>query len=312
LLPGAEVRASYVPTLEPPRPREPFDQHAATAIRDAQPEYVVIGDSMAGVRINPGSLSRQLGRSVAGLYQQGSPVAYWYLAFKNLVVRNQLTHIRGAVFFFRDDQLTTQVVVDPLLLDRVAGDEEPALDRVMAAHRLGRFSAVHRGTRALYHYDRTRAWLEPWLTQAPAQAVENPPALLASLNTEVFALDRLRRFDASDLPQADDALLDFNAQVNRSLLPEILRLAADANVRVAFVRAQRRPTETGPPPQSDALTRYLQQLEQYLVEHGAYYHDDRGDPDQPLSLYADGDHLTGAGREIYTQRFAERHARFFQ
>jgi hypothetical protein len=81
---------------------------------------------------------------------------------------------------------------------------------------------------------------------------------------------------------------------------------------VAFVRAQRRPTETGPPPQSAALARYLQQLERYLREHGAYYHDDRGDPDEPLSLYADGDHLTGAGREIYTQRFAERHARFFQ
>jgi hypothetical protein len=267
---------------------------------------------MAGVRINPGSLSRQLGRSVAGLYQQGSPVAYWYLAFKNLVVRNQLTHIRGAVFFFRDDQLTTQVVVDPLLLDRVALDDEPELDRVMAAHQLGRFAAVHRGARAVFHYDRTRAWLEPWLTRAPAHVVDNPPALLTSLNTEVFALDRLRRFAASDLPQADDGVLDFEAQVNRSLLPEILGLAAEANVRLAFVRAQRRPTETGPPPQSEALTRYLQQLERYLREHGAYYHDDRGDPDQPLSLYADGDHLTGAGRESYTQRFAERHARFFQ
>ena len=311
-LPGAAVRDSYLPTVEPPRPREPFDESVASELREAQPEYVIIGDSMAGIRINPASLSRRLGRSVAGVYHPGSPVAYWYLAFKNFVVRNQLTHLRGAVFFFRDDQLTTQVEVDPLLLDRAARDDEPELDRVMAGHRLGRFASVHRAARALYQHDRTRLWLEPRLTRAPARIAGKPAALLETINTELFALDKLRGFAASDLPQPDEAVLDFDRQVERSLLPEILRLAADANVRVAFIRAQRRPTESGPPPQSEALTGYLQRLERYLVEHGAYYHDDRGDPEQPLSMYADGDHLTSRGREAYTARFADRHARFFQ
>jgi hypothetical protein len=312
LLPGADVTASYIPTIEPPRHREPFDEVAASAVREAQPQYVVIGDSMAGVRINPATLSRRVDRTVAGLYHPGSPVAYWYLAFKNLVVENQLKTIRGAVFFFRDDQLTTQVDVDPLLLDRVARAEEPELDRVLAAHRLGRYSRVHRAARSVYEYDRTRVWLEPRLTRAPAIAADDPAALLASINTEVFALERLRKFEASDLAQADDAMLDFDLQVDRSLLPAILKMANDAGIRVAFVRAQRRPTETGPPPQSEALTAYLQKLERYLTAHGAYYHDDRGDPEQPLSIYADGDHLTGRGRELYTERFADRHARFFQ
>jgi hypothetical protein len=312
LLPGAGITASYLPTIETPRQRQPFDEAAAGALRQAQPEFVVIGDSMAGVRINPAALSKRLGRSVAGLYQQGSPVAYWYLAFKNLVVENQLKNIRGAVFFFRDDQLTTQVVVDPLLLDRVAKAEEPELDRVLAAHRLGRFSSVHRAARAAYEYDRTRVWLEPRLTRAPAIVADDPEALLAAINTELFALDKLRKFEASDLAQADDAMLDFDRQVERSLLPVILDMAEEAGIRVAFIRAQRRPTETGPPAQSEALTAYLQKLERYLAARGAYYHDDRGDPAQPLALYADGDHLTGRGRELYTERFAERHARFFQ
>lgn len=311
-LPGAEAKASYIPTIETPRQREPFDEAAASAVREAQPQYVVIGDSMAGVRINPATLSKQVGRTVAGLYHPGSPVAYWYLAFKNLVVQNQLKTIRGAVFFFRDDQLTTQVDVDPLLLDRVARAEEPELDRVLATHRLGRFARVHRAARSAYEYDRTRVWLEPRLTRAPAVVADDPAALLASINTEVFALGRLRKFEASDLAQADDEMLDFDRQVDRSLLPAILQMAQDAGIRVAFVRAQRRPTETGPPPQSEALTAYLQKLEAYLAARGAYYHDDRGDPDQPLSIYADGDHLTGRGRELYTSRFAERHARFFQ
>lgn len=62
---GAEARSSYLPTLETPRPREAFD--AAAALREAQPEFLVIGDSMAGVRIDPRHLSRVTGRSVAGL-----------------------------------------------------------------------------------------------------------------------------------------------------------------------------------------------------------------------------------------------------
>ena len=88
-LPGAEVRDSYIPTVESPRPREPFDQEAADVVREAQPEFVVIGDSMAGIRIDPLQLSRQAHSSVIGLYQQGSPVAYWYLVLKNLVAENR-------------------------------------------------------------------------------------------------------------------------------------------------------------------------------------------------------------------------------
>ena len=119
-LPGAEIRASYVPTYEAPRPREPFDEGAAAALRQAQPEFVVIGDSMAGVRVNPGHLSRRLGKGVVGLFQAGSPVAFWYLEFKNFVIENDLTRVRGALFFFRDDHLTTQVVTSPLLLEATA------------------------------------------------------------------------------------------------------------------------------------------------------------------------------------------------
>lgn len=307
-LPGADVRDSYLPTVETPRPRQPFDEEGAAAVREVQPQFVVIGDSMAGIRIDPLQLSRLTRTRAIGLYQQGSPVAYWYLAFKNLVVQNDLKSIRGALFFFRDDQLTTQVQVSPGALDRVARDQEPELDRVLAADRLGAFSDLHRAARAVYQYDRTRVWLEPWLTQAPAPS----PELLDTMNNEVFALDKLRKFEASDLAQSEAPALDFGANVDGSLLPEILRLARDANIRLAFIRVQRRPTPDGPPPQPAALTTYVADLKAYLEASGAYFHDDWGDPDQPFSSYADGDHLTAEGRVRYTQRFAERHGQYFR
>ena len=314
-LPGAAARSSYLPTLETPRPREPFDEAAAAALREAQPEFLIIGDSMAGIRVDPRHLSRVTGRSVAGLYQQGSPVPFWYLQLKNLVIGNGLAKVRGVVFFFRDDQLTTQVQVNGPVLDRVARDYEPELDRVLAAHRLGAFSDVHRTARAVYQFDLTRVWLEPRLTRAPAAVAADPltPAeLVDAVNTEIFALDKLRKFEAADLPQAQEEFLDFDEQVNRSLLPEIMRLAAAANIRLAFVRVQRRPLPDGPPGQSAALARYVEDLRTYVTARGASFHDDRGDPNQPLSVYADGDHLRSDQRIPYTERFARSHAAFFQ
>ena len=311
-LPGAGIRSSYLPTFEAPRARQPFDEATAATLREAQPEYVVIGDSMAGVRIDPASLSRRVNKSVAGLFEAGSPVAFWYLEFKNFVAENGLKNVRGVLFFFRDDQLTTQVVTDPLLLDRAARADEAVLDRTFAGYRLGRSAEAHRLARAAYQYDRTRAWLEPHVNRLPLLVTGEPGSSLETINREAFALDKLRPFAASDLPVSAAPMLDFDAQVGRSLLPVILELGRAHNIRVGFIRVQRRPTETGPPPQSEALTAYLQRLQDYLASNGAYYHDDRGDAAQPLSIYADGDHLRSDERVRYTERFADRHARFFQ
>lgn len=315
-LPGAEIRESYVPTMEPPRKREPFDEETAAALRVAQPEYVLIGDSMAGVRINPGLLSRLTGHGSVGLFHPGSPVAYWYLVFKNLVIENQQRNIRGVTFFFRDDQLTRQVVVNSLVLDRVARDSEPELDRVLAANRLGPFSDAHRAARAIYAYDRTRQWLEPWMTHAPAELAAPPGKapidLINETNAEIFALERLRRFEATDLAAARDADLSFGQQVGTSMLPVIIERAKQANIRLAFVCVQRRPTESGPPARSEALVKYLRDLRDYLEEHGAYFHDEWGDPSQPLAVYADGDHLRSSEKDPYTERFARLHAPFFK
>ena len=320
VLPGAAAHSTYLPTLETPRPREPFDEAAAASLREAQPEFLIIGDSMAGIRVDPRHLSRVTGRSVAGLFQQGAPVAFWYLQLKNLVIGNGLQKVRGVVFFFRDDQLTTQVDVNGPVLDRVARDSEPELDRVLAAHRLGVFSDVHRTARTVYQFDLTRVWLEPRLIRAPSAFALRATAdkaltsqeLLNAINNEMFALDKLRKFEAADLPQAQEEFLDFDVQVNRSLLPELMRLAESAHIRLAFVRVQRRPAPNGPPEQSAALARYIEDLRAYVTARGASFHDDRGDPDQPLSVYADGDHLRSDQRIPYTERFARSHAAFFQ
>jgi hypothetical protein len=313
LLPASADRPSFVPSIETPRPRFAFDEPRAQQMRESRAEFAVIGDSTAGGRILPGHLSRQVNRGVAGLFHPGSPVPYWFLMFKNFIVENNVPSVRGVLIFFRDDQLTTQVEANSRFLDNVARDYEPELDRVWSAYRLGRFSEVHRVARMAYHFDRTRLWLEPTLVRGPAAAVAGEPAALVErMNTELFALDRLRHFDAADLAVSDESFLDFDANVDRSLLPEFIAMAERAHIRLGFIRVQRRPLPNGPPPQSPALVQYLEKLEAYFEERGIYYGDDYGDPEISLSTYSDGDHLTPEARTPYTERFARKHASFFQ
>ncbi len=305
---------SFVPSVESPHPRVPFDQLRADRMRDARFDFVLIGDSTAAGRVDPSLLSQRVRRRVAGIFPPGSPVPNWFLQFKNFVVENRATSVRGVLIFFRDDQLTTQVMSNASVLEPLAQPFEPELDRVWSAYRNGSWASATARVRAAYRADQPRAWLGRRLARWPAAMVarEGPDDLLGSINGDLFGLKRLRHFTGADLAVSDQGLLDFDANVDRSLLPEFIRLAQRARVRLGFIRVQRRPTASGPPPQSEALRRYVQRLAAYLDQHDIYFADDYGDPVEPLEAYADGDHLKDGLEPAYTERFARRRASFFQ
>ena len=311
-----DAAPSYIPSIESPRVRGPFDSDAVATLREAANDYILIGDSMAGTRINPGHLSRLIGgHGAAALFHPGSGPAYWYLTFKNFVV-NAALRPRAVVFFFRDENLTdTLFRAYPSSLDRVAQDREPVLDEILAARANGTFFRVHRALRRIYQYDQTRAWLEPIIVRAPVALSAGRRArkkLLDSINNEVFTLEALRPTAASDMLAARRDALDFSRNLPTSVLPEILRLSKASGVRVAFVRVQRRPAVDGPPPQSPALQAYVRHLRAYLVANEAIYHDDWGDPDQPLSVYEDGDHVSRDFRRTYTEIFFRKNPEIFR
>lgn len=316
LLPSAELSPSFIPSIESPRHRTPFDREVVATLQEARPDYVVIGDSMAGTRINPGQLSRLVGgRGVASLLHPGTGSAYWYLVFKNFVV-NARFGAKAAVFFFRDENLTDPLFrVYPGVLDRAAYDREAALDRILAANMHGTFYQVHLGAQSAYQFNRTRDWLEPLITNAPLGAVIGPDdrkSFLEEMNARVFPLEALRPMVAADMPVATDTALDFDTRLPKSVLPEIVRLSKLSGIRVAFVRVQRRPRPDGPPLQSAALEQYVAKLSAWLTENGAYFHDDWGDPNQPLRIYEDGDHIAREYRPLYTELFFRKNRGLFQ
>ena len=310
LHPAPTLQPSYLPALEGSRERLPFEANRLEELSRMNPGLVVIGDSMAGSRIDPALLTRLTGQLTAPLWHAGSGPAWWYLALKNWVIASRI-HPRAVVIFFRDTNLTNVLFrIDATWsLDTAALDREDDLNAVVARRRGSPFYRVRDVVERLYQAGPARHWLEPAMSEWPARVLipyrKPRAAFLARLNDR-FDLAHLRPMDAADMLATEDREADFDAFVDKSALPLMLRDARQAGLTLVLVRVQRRPAGGRPPDQSPALQRYVASLKSYVEGHGAVFMDDTGDPGQTLDLYGDGDHLSPEGRRRYTEMFASR------
>lgn len=302
----------YLPALELDREHRPFNPQPIDNLRRGQPPWVFIGDSMMGTRIDPvylGELSTTHDEMVALLYHPATGPAWWYLAFKNHLIASGIRP-RAVFVFFRDTNLTdTLFRLESLYgnaLDDVAHEDEAELNALVAARRRGIWSTVHTTAVRLYQTDVATGWLEPAIRRWFVNFRYPDPSVRLrfdrSLNDR-FDLANLRPNVAADLGGANDTA-DFARDLPTSVLPSMLRLAKEHQQHLVFVRVQRRPKGTVPPPQSPNLRRYVRDLKTWLEAQGAGFHDDWGDPEMPESLYRDGDHVRD--RRRYTEIFRTR------
>ena len=304
------LQPSYLPALSGPRARGPFDAGRIEALVRMNPGLVVIGDSMAGSRIDPALLDRLTGERTAPILYAGSGPAWWYLALKNWVIASGIRP-RAVVVFFRDTNLTNVMFrIDATWsLDTAAREREDDLNGVVARRRGSPFYRVRDAFERVYQAEEARRWIEPAANEWPARAFvpyrKPRAAFLEGLN-ERFGLAHLRPMDAADMQATEDRDADFDAFVDKSGLPLMLRDARRAGLTLVLVRVQRRPAGGQPPHQSPALQRYVAKLKTYIESNGAVFMDDTGDPAQTLDLYEDGDHLSREGRRRYTEAFASR------
>jgi hypothetical protein len=309
---GAPPGLGYLPALELNREHRPFNPEPIENLRRGRPQWVFIGDSMLGTRIDPillGELSTTHDELVAFLYHAATGPGWWYLSFKNHLVASGITP-RAVFVFFRDTNLT-----DTLFrleghygntLDEVARPEEPELNALVAARRRGIWSRAHTTAVRVYETDVATGWLEPairrWFVNFRYPDPSERLRFDRSLNDR-FDLANLRANVAADLGGANDTA-DFARDLPTSVLPSMTALAKQHGLQLVFVRVQRRPNGTTPPPQSPTLTRYVADLKAWLEAQGAIFHDDWGDPEMPESIYRDGDHV--ADRRHYTRVFRAR------
>jgi len=310
LHPIPNLQPSYLPSLEEPRERAPFDASRVTDLARMQPAFVVIGDSMAGSRIDPAVFTRASGQPVAPLLYAGSGPAWWYLVLKNWVIASGIRP-KAVFIFFRDTNLTNVLFrIDATWsLDTAALPREDDLNAVIARRRGNAFYQVRSAFDRAYAATEARRAVEPLVNEWPARALfpyrRQREAFMQGVNDR-FGLDHLRPMDAADMQATEDREADFGAFAEKSQLPLMLRDAQRAGLRLVFVRVQRRPIGGRPPYQSPALQRYVRELRAYVESRGGVLFDDTGDPAETLDWYEDGDHLSREGRRQYTERFVER------
>jgi hypothetical protein len=308
---------TYLPALEGPRERARFDQVRISDLARMQPGYVVIGDSMAGTRVDERRLTELARVPIAPLLQAGSGSSFWYLVLKNWVVASGIKP-RMILIFFRDTNLTDVLYrLDQQFrwaLDLAALEREDELNGVIA-RRLGPLNRLHRLVDRSLGVEQARQRAEPAITTFPATVMissrRRREDFLSQMNVRL-GLDHLRRMEAADIPAIDEPEIDFWRDVDRSVLPLMLRDANRAGLTLCFVRVQRRPSANRPPVQPPALRRYTDALRSYLAERGALFHDDTGDPALTLDLYEDGDHLARHARRFYTENLYNRLRPHFQ
>jgi hypothetical protein len=310
LHPPPNLQSSYLPALEGPRPRAPFNAEPIGDLRIMNPTWIVIGDSMAGSRFDPPLFRRLTSTEVAPLLWAGSGPSWWYLAFKNWVVPSGV-HPRAVFVFFRDTNLTDVMfrIDASWALDTVALAHEDELNAAVARRQGTPLYQVREAADALYEAPQARRWLEPLAEEWPARALfayRRPRArFFEQLNTRL-GLEHLRPMDAADMQETEDRDADFDGFVDKSALPLMLRDARPAGLCLCFVRVQRRPEGSRPPYQSPALRRYMSKLRTYIEQRGGLLVDDTGDTAQDPSWYGDGDHLSDQGRVHYTELFVAR------
>ena len=302
----------YLPSLALSRAHHPFDPTPIANLRYGAPTWVFIGDSMMGTRIDPiylGEISSTHDELVSFLNHPATGPAWWYLAFKNHLIASGVRP-RAVFVFFRDTNLTdTLFRLESLYgnaLDDVAQNEEPELDRLVAARRRGAGDRVRTAAVRAYETDVASGWLEPvvrrWFVNWRYPEASDRARFDRSLN-ERFDLANLRTDVAADISGANEAA-DFARDLPTSVLPLMTALASDHGIQLCFVRVQRRPVGREPPAQPPDLRRYVGDLKAWLTANGALFHDDWGDPEQPEAIYADGDHIRD--RRHYTALFRRR------
>ena len=189
---------------------------------------------------------------------------------------------RAVIVFFRDTNLTNVLFrIDATWsLDTAALDREDDLNAVVARRRGTMFYQVRDRFDRLYEAEQARRWIEPAITGWPAAAMISSPLKRAAFTQELndrFGLTHVRPMDAADMQATEDREADFDAFVDKSGLPLMLRDARQAGLTLVLVRVQRRPAGGQPPRQSPALQRYVAKLQAYIEANGAIFIDDTGD-----------------------------------
>lgn len=299
-----------------PLPRKPFDDQLVRLLKKAQPQGVLIGDSMLDSRVDQTVLNAVADRPCTVLAQPGSSSAIWYLMLKNIIA-GQPHPPRLVLVFFRNRQLTLPAHraegTHHFRLETYMRDAEPLAEELIGAAVRRQTPVLERVSQAAYPVQRRR---EDWQGRVQSRALDlvassREYAGIHAAARDIFSTKNLRGDEAQDFERleggatgldADDH--DFTAAVEQSFLPQMLKISQAKNIRLVFFRVKKRPADDGAPAkESPTAPAYQAALRSYLEKAGAQLIDETHDADVTLDYFGSGDHVKTSMMKPYTEMF---------
>lgn len=296
-----------------------FDPHIRKKYEELlnkeQPQIVVLGDSIVESNVDASLMTNQLGTRVTAIAEPGAGSALLYLILKNNIATAR-SKPGTLVIVFRDSVMTTPAfrvhgsffevmdeyggAEDDFVLQRAIRERMNPLEKLAEAYfppYWGRWDL-----RALI-VSRVINFPERTLFRCTEQCYEK--AMQSVFGNQNFESDQLNEtINSAENFLYTNTNLDFEDQVDRSFLPEIVRICQENHIQLILVRAKilRFSVEN---PEPAALTTYIRDLRAYAQNHDVVFidfaHDARLTPD----AYKDIHHLKQDGKIIFTEMLSE-------
>jgi hypothetical protein len=280
------------------------------AIEENRPQVVLLGDSTLGASVDPTQLGELTEKSMYSISIPGSASALWYLVLKNNIAEAAYKP-EYMLVVFRDTILTAPGYrVHGSYFDLVDEYAHPNDHLLMQNSFVGLMNPLEVMAEKYFPLYVARTDIRKGIDSkiryfAPAVTGCNVDCTDYALG-EVFMGADLEPGALMDAVGAAESYLytfdqfDFERQVGRSYLPEMVQIANENNIKLVLVRIK---VEThGRDPK---LETYMNSLKNYVHENNVFLLDYGNDPRLTHDLFSDPMHLNPEGEIIFTQMVAD-------
>lgn len=303
----------------PRTPGPEFDtqvrRYYVNLINQEKPNLVIMGDSTMRYGVDPDLLAERTGKKVLSIDVPGSASAYWYLVVKNNIVLAR-HHPQAVIIVFRETMLTApgyRVQGGYLVrMDEYAASQEPILLERAYLDQMGIVEKWAQGYIPLYGArGHVRKEVESWIRYTiPGRLFDCDQDCVEGHISKVFTTQNLEPGQLRDAVASAEQYLytpartDFAGQVDRSFLPEIIRLTREQGIQLVVIRMK---SETKGKGNSDpaGIRQYISDLTEYLEANGVIFLDYGRDPRFTHEYFKDPIHLNSKGELLFTQVIAD-------
>lgn len=284
-------------------------------LEEYQIELALMGDSVLEQGVDGEALSKALNTPAYPIAVPGSTAPFWYLILKNIILESEprpdyvLILYRDTILTLPDFHVNGGYVGE---LDQFATAHEPVL--IERAY-INFLNPLEKSALTWFPLYSSRQQVTDLVdtyarNMLPALVLPCKGECLDRAHAVIYHIDNVvPEFQEAALVEDEEFLftaraMDFDASVNESFLPEIIRLCKENGIRLILVheRTLLFPSAAAEP---KALQEYKRAMKAYLEANDVTLLDFSYDPRLPEEYFTDVLHMNAAGKAAFTVLLAE-------